>query len=502
VGPRDVALYTVSRQNLPLVITERGTIDAQLETDIRCEVTTSSHTYNGPSSTPIIYMVPDGAEVTEGDLLVELDSSIIEDHLYQHTLRYHAAVGREIRYRAIYENQKIQNEARLDNAQLELDLARLRLEMYCDQEVGSRKLEHDEITRSILEQRASLALARTEERGTEQLFELGYTGKSQMETARFKRLLAENKLSSYLSRQRQLKQFDQKKELLSLQGAVDRAQWGLEQVIADNKMELIEAETNMDEAIAYREREEERVKSLKLEVERCHIYAPHDGTVAYERDYRSGLPEYREGSRVYRMQRIMSLPNLAQMQVNTTIHEGSLDQVVTGMPVTVRVEAYPNETYTGTVHEISPIPSSLRVGYFTTRVKTFKTTVLIDGEVNTLRPGMTATVEIEVDPIQDAIAVPVEAVVEGDDGYWCYVETSRDLEKRPVVLGRSNDRFVQVHTGLQEGDRVVLEPSVINQANPSLEKQISPTNGMPEPPATTRQPDGKLAASEARSDSE
>ena len=74
------------------------------------------------------------------------------------------------------------------------------------------------------------------------MFNLGYTGKSQLDMARYKRLLAENKLSSFLPRSRQLEQFDHRKQSLTLKGAVESAERALKQVRADNLAELIEAD--------------------------------------------------------------------------------------------------------------------------------------------------------------------------------------------------------------------------------------------------------------------
>ena len=64
---------------------------------------------------------------------------------------------------------------------------------------------------------------------------------------------------------------------------------------------------------------------------------------------------------------------------------------------------------------------------------------------------------------------------------WCYVSTPRGVQRRDIVLGRSNDRFVQVADGLSEGDRVVLNPeTILDATDPNGNRKISPEADIPE----------------------
>ena len=71
--------------------------------------------------------------------------------------------------------------------------------------------------------------------------------------------------------------------------------------------------------------------------------------------------------------------------------------------------------------------------------------------------------------------------------YWCYVDAAGELEKRSLVLGRSNDRLVHVQEGLEMGDRVALDPAAIIGTGSHAERSISPDAGIPEPPTTVAQ---------------
>ena len=117
-------------------------------------------------------------------------------------------------------------------------------------------------------------------------------------------------------------------------------------------------------------------------------------------------------------------------------------------------------------------------------VKTYETVVRILGEVKSLKPGMTAVVNIHVDQIPDVLAVPVHAVVQVDRDIWCYVAAEGGVERRDVVIGRSNEKFVHIREGLSKGDRVVLNPmDIFDEQQQQNINAISPESGVPEMPA-------------------
>jgi hypothetical protein len=166
------------------------------------------------------------------------------------------------------------------------------------------------------------------------------------------------------------------------------------------------------------------------------------------------------------------------MQVKTQVHEAVLDQVRPGLPATVKIDAFPDELHYAVVNDVAVVPSS--TGYYSSGVKTYETVVHIDGEVENLKPGMTAVVEIHVDRIKDVLTIPVQAVVQREKDNWCYVDTGSGVERRSLDLGRSNDKFVQIQGGLGEGERIVLNPMTILEEIETQENQISPEIGEPD----------------------
>src|SRR5262249_20913432 len=140
---------------------------------------------------------------------------------------------------------------------------------------------------------------------------------------------------------------------------------------------------------------------------------------------------------------------------------------------TVQVDAFPERSYQGTVRSVAVLPAQ-GGNYSSPDVKVYDAIVTIDEPVEQLRPGMTAVTEIHVDRLKDVLSVPVQAVVQIEHETWCYIEGLKGVERRAVTLGRTNDKFVQIVSGLEEGERVVLNPMSIAEGEESKERAISP----------------------------
>lgn len=493
-GPRqDHVVYTVTKADLPIVVTERGSMESQIQTEIRCEVENSSVDRSGNYGTQIIFIVPNGSPVKKGDLLVELDSAAIRDKLDRQILDHQRAVSAHVQAKAKYENQITQNETAIAEAKLKLALAKLQLEVFQDPQFGEHVLAVDEVNRSIDETRnliaeaeAALALQKAEKQGIETLFKLGYRGKNDLDQSTFKLLQAEDKLAASMNRlstseasKMQMEKYTKEMKLLTLKGDVETAQRNVLQVETDNLSKLAQADAANKEAEATASKEKERLDKLTVQLGKCKIYAPHNGMAVYAQMDRDEM-QIQEGISVRERQHILSLPDLSQMQVKTRIHEAVLDQVVVGLPVTVRVDAFPNRIYTGVVEKVAVVPTSS--GWYGSSVKTYDCLIRIPDKVESLKPGMTAVADIHIDRIRNVLAVPVQAVVQIENDNWCYLAGPAGPEKKKIELGRSNDKFVHVTGGLGLNDRVVLNPMMLFDEESSSNNEIAPDAGTPEMP--------------------
>ena len=490
---QELIYYTVAQGDLPIVVTERGFLESQTQTRISCEVETYDRRTGSTGST-ILSIVPNGSIVKAGDVIVELDSVQIRDLIQSESLELQGDKSILIQAEARKENQETQNETAIAQAKLALELAKLDRKMYADEKSGTFKLLVSEIDsqidasrNSILEAQAALKLQETERDGIEQLFRLGYKGKSDLEQSRYSFLKSEaalaaamNQLANHDASRKQLETYKRQMELLRLDGEVDTALRQVKQVEVSNDSELAQVAAQLFEARERVQRQETRLALYKKQLARCTIRAPHDGMVIYAQDDR-GNSKIAIGQHVRSRQELLSLPDLTRMQVRLQIHEAVLDQVRPDQVVNLSIDAFPNAVYEGVVHEVAVVPSSS-----SRSVKTYECVVQIPGIVDKLKPGMTAVADIRIARLRDVVSVPVQAVIQVEDQTWCYVDGGGGVERRAVVLGRNNDKFVEIISGLSSGDNAVLNP--MSLASMEKEKPVGPAPAIEQTPVAIEEP--------------
>jgi HlyD family secretion protein len=96
--------------------------------------------------------------------------------------------------------------------------------------------------------------------------------------------------------------------------------------------------------------------------------------------------------------------DLAQMEVQADIDEADVGKVEEGQTATFTVDAYPNRRFPATIRELRFASETVQ------GVVTYKAVLTVDNSELLLRPGMTATAEIIVDEVQDALLVPNAAL--------------------------------------------------------------------------------------------
>ncbi len=486
-----LVLYEVKPTDLEVTVTERGNLESQFDVQVLCEVDDVSG--DGINGTPIVWIVENGSSVKEGELLVELDSTPLRDRLDEQVLDAQAANANHIQAKVAYENQVTQNETNLAEAELAVELAKLAVKQFEDEEGGTFQIELQEIELLVQEAEAGQLIEKTNLEGTEQLYKLGYRSSGELAQARLNALKAERNLATTLSKRRELVEYQYKKRKMELEGALASAEREREQVGRNNEAILAQAKAKMDAAAEALEKEEELLARYTDQVEKCKIYAPQDGMVAYATGNRWNREEIRAGAPVRPRQAILSLPNLQRMQVKTAVHESVLDRIKKGLNASIRVDAFPDRQYNGTVQSVAVLPD--QGGWMSSDTKVYSTVVTIDQEVEQLKPGMTAVVQIHVDHLRDVLAIPVQSIVQIGNSTWVYVQEKGHPARRAVELGVTNDRFVQIRNGLSFGDQVVLNPTAIADSTQTKrdlgmeqEKSAEPADDQAEPIEETPAP--------------
>ena len=151
--------------------------------------------------------------------------------------------------------------------------------------------------------------------------------------------------------------------------------------------------------------------------------------------------------------------DLSQLELQMDVSELDIGQIQTGQTVEITAEALPGQTFTGVVEKVSVN------GTTTDGFTTYPVTILLS-EYGDLNPGMNVSADIIVERSENALCVPAEAVnsdgtvlVAGEGAFAEDGVTIADpskIESRPVTLGRGNQDYVEITSGLEEGETVLL----------------------------------------------
>lgn len=182
-----------------------------------------------------------------------------------------------------------------------------------------------------------------------------------------------------------------------------------------------------------------QLESREIQLSYTDIRAPFSGQVI-ERAIKFG--EYvANGTRLFRISDFD--PLLCPVQVP----EKDLSRISLGQAAQIRVEAFPGETFDAEVLRVNPVIDQ--------STGTFKVTLQVRGR-GRLRPGMFASVFLEVASNEGALVIPKRSLVLEGVGDTVYVFADGAASRREVELGFEESEFVEVTSGLDGSEQVIV----------------------------------------------
>lgn len=396
----------VDLTKLPTALVRKGLFEVTLSGvgEIQtAKETTISSLYGGK----IVYLADEGF-VKVGDLLVEFDTTQLQDQLEERRLSYQLAQDNLANKKRSMDLEILQLKNALESAQNDLDIARANLEeKQKDYERTQRLVERGLYPQVQLEQ-ASLSLLQAQ-KNYEKIQRTFEETKSKMET-----------------RQKVL-------------------------------------ETEYRSAQADLEKKKRDMEEVEKKISNSKIYAPASGLVVHAMSWRGGsMAKVQKGDDTWPNQAIMTFPDMSEILSVLKVEEGDINQVVVGQKARVTVESFPDRPYEGTVIKKGTVAITQlqrQRFWFSTgqESKGFEVQIRLEANDTALRPGMTTRNEIILEEIPDAVHLPLEAVFEKDGKTVVYVkESETKFRMVPVTLGKQTATEAQVLEGLKGTETVFL----------------------------------------------
>jgi HlyD family secretion protein len=454
---QDGPIYRVHRGPLTIHVTESGTIQAREQVVIKSEV---------QGQTTIIWLIEEGKHVKEGDLLVELDASKLQDNLVDQQIRVQNAEAAFVRARENLEITRSKGESDVAKAELDFEFAQEDLKKYVE---GEYPKEHNEMEAKIKLAEGDLEDAENTAQWSKRLYDEKYIAQADLTRDELRLERAKLDLQSAKADLALLEDFTYKRRVRELESDVDQKRMALDRVKRQALANVVQDEADLKAKESELNRQKEKLAKNQDQISKTKIYSPAAGMVIYAttgQDSRRGNDEPLEAGRVVReREELILLPTANSMLVNIKVHESSLKKVQVGQPVRITINALPGKVYWGKVAKIAPLPDAQSFWRGNPDLKVYNTEIYLDGELQGVRTGMTCKAQVIIQQLKDALFVPVQSVIRVAGKPIVYMQRGGKAVPVQVELGLDNKDYIHIISGLTEGDRVLTNPPLDKATN-------------------------------------
>jgi len=221
---------------------------------------------------------------------------------------------------------------------------------------------------------------------------------------------------------------------------------------------------------------EASLKEANENLTKTSIYAPISGTVSM---LLVELGERVAGTNLMAGTEMMRVADLSRMEAQVQVNENDIVRVSLGDTAVISVDAYLDHKFKGVVTELAN--SAKTTGVSADQVTNFDVKIRVlpesymelekNGNLNPLRPGMSATVDIQTVTKRNIITVPIQAVTTRIDTTKGKSSVSNDNTRtllfvsdgkyaltKDVKTGIQDNSYIEITNGIKEGDEVITAP--------------------------------------------
>ncbi len=438
----------VQRGNLRISVIERGNLKAADAVVLKSEI---------EGNTTILYLIAEGTQVKEGDLVCELDATQQIDRRVAQEITLRNAEAAFVKAKQNYEIQKSQNDSDIKRAEQQLAFAEIDLTKFRE---GDRAAKEAQANEKIQLAEEEDTRARDKFDWSQRLYDKGFLTTTELEADRLSRSRAQIQLEQAKRDRDLLVRFQLPRDESELVAKLDESRRELDRVKLQAAARLVDFDADMRTRDAQFKLEREKHLKLEQQVAKAKIRAPRAGMVVYAQQdsggRMGGSQPIQEGTSVRERQDIITIPSATGMVAQVSLHESVLKQVGVGQSCTIKVDALGSREFTGRVSFVAVLPDQ-NSWWANPNTRLYRTEVqILDGHAD-MRPGMSCSIEILVEQIPDATYVPVQSVFRsGGDNIAFVVKPGGKHEVRKIAAGRYNASWVEIREGLSVGDFVLL----------------------------------------------
>lgn len=248
-------------------------------------------------------------------------------------------------------------------------------------------------------------------------------------------------------------------EIEGAQLAVDKNRGNYERARSLHDQKLISKEVfaNLEADLAISANTLEKAKSrLQIVMDRLNktqITAPADGTVL-DIKVTENLVVVAAAS-VNSGTVLMDFADLSELLIKSHVNQVDAPRLTKGQSVEVNMSDSMEEPVKAQIEFIAPL------AIVKNNIKGFEVHALIEDKDGRLKPGMSVSMNVPVGKAAQAVSVPVSAVFKDSKQNVVYVRKGGSTEKRMVTVGVNNLSYVEIKSGVEAGEEILLiEPNL------------------------------------------
>ncbi|NOU61076.1 efflux RND transporter periplasmic adaptor subunit [Marinifilum sp. JC070] len=177
-------------------------------------------------------------------------------------------------------------------------------------------------------------------------------------------------------------------------------------------------------------------------LEKLKVKAPFSGII-------TNLNYYTENTRIEAASPVLSMMDYSKLHMEINLAEKNIAMIKTGQSVNIVNYTIPGDTLNGVLAQLSPAIDA--------ETRSFKAVVNVDNSKLLLRPGMFAKGEIVVAHSDSALVIPKNVILNKQKGNVVFVVHKGLAEERVIEFGLENPDEVQIISGLEKKDRLVVK---------------------------------------------
>jgi HlyD family secretion protein len=465
--------YRVVRGALRVTVAETGTLRAKNSINVKARI---------PGTARVIWLVPEGTQVKEGDKLAELDKTEVQKNIDSLESQLTQNDAERKSAKTEYEIQIADGKAVVEKAILTLDIRKAEMQRYTSNEAPQAM----EKKRLDVERAESEYNRRKEQYDRmKKLLEQDFVTASQVEEERIGARTAELDLQEARAACDTHVKFSAEIERREKESALAEAQRALsnERLRAENMLER--KKVNWEQAERRHEVTVQKLKEAREQFDAMTVKAPGPGIVIY--NDRGNNDELKIGSTIYNEQAFLQLPDLAEMEAVLGVHEADVTKLKVGQKAFITLDSFKGRRIDAEVLRIATVAAERD---WRSEIRKFEVVLSMAKNDLPLKPGTSVKSEVLVGEVEGVLAVPLQSVFVKEGRYFCFVDAGGSPERREVKLGESSASSVVVAEGLKEGDEVLLWNPEGSESTPAdagpAKKDAAPKpagNGAPAPKA-------------------